>query len=319
MRLHKIYCSKKNKTASVTRSLISKEQSKDTLVCQLESISTLQATNGITSLLTVKTAKNELCTLEKHKEDILQHKVDSLLFVEYTTNKSDGDESKLSINKLQTIPSFYDLSYLNKLFNEAEEVSDLIRLLQFIDRLHDQRIKQLLIELFQDPKVAIPFITMPASHKHHHSYPGGLLSHSIECAEWVESTAYSALETCEAELTLVAALLHDLGKIETMNTHNSRQLVPHETLSLLLVEPVILKMQKKWEQGADTLRAMLSFSISSDKFPNFPGCLLVKMADQFSTSVSARKIAFEDTPDYFYFSKLQTSTSTQFFSRLTVH
>jgi len=319
MRLQKNYCPKKNNPSLVTTSLTSDEQSKDTLVCQLESISTVQTADGITSLLIVKTYKDGLITLEKHKEDVLEYQVGSLLFVEYTTIKTDSDESNLSINNLQTIPSFYDLSYLNQLFNEAEEVSDLIRLLQFIDRLHDLRIKQLLIELFQDPKVTLPFITMPASHKHHHSYPGGLLSHSIECAEWVESTAYSALETCEAELTLVAALLHDLGKIETMNTHNSRQLVPHETLSLLLVEPVILNMQKKWEQGADTLRAMLSFSISSDKFPNFPGCLLVKMADQFSTSVSARKIAFEDAPDYFYFSKLQTSTSTQFFNRLTVH
>ncbi len=112
---------------------------------------------------------------------------------------------------------------------------------------------------------------MPASHKHHHSYTGGLLAHSIECAEWVENTAYSALETGEAELTLVTALLHDLGKIETMINHNSRQIVPHETLSLLLVEPFILKMQKKWQQGADTLRAMLSFSMNSEKFPNFPG------------------------------------------------
>jgi len=319
MRVQKIYCPKTNKTTTVTKALTSKEHPKDTLVCQLESISTLQTVGGITSLLTVKTNKDELVTLEKHTDDVLQTQVGSLLFVEYAAIKSDSDESRLSISHLQTIPAFYDLSYLNQLFNEAEEVNDLIRLLQFIDRLHDLRIKQLLIDLFQNPQVALPFITMPASHKHHHSYKGGLLAHSIECVEWLESTAYSALETCEAELTLVTALLHDLGKIETMATHNSRQLVPHETLSLLLVEPVILKMQKKWQQGADTLRAMLSFSISSDKFPNFPGCLLVKMADQFSTSISARKIAFEDVPDYFYFSKLQTSTSTQFFNRLTVH
>jgi len=319
MRVHKIYCPKTKKIAAVTKSLSSKEQSKNILVCQLESISTLHTADGTTSLLAVKTNKDELLTLEKHKGDGLQPQLGSLLFVEYATIKSDSDENRLSISHLQTIPDCYDLNYLNQLFNEAEEVKDLIRLLQFIDRLHDLRIKQLLIDLFQDPKVALPFLTMPASHKHHHSFPGGLLSHSIECAEWLESTAYSALETCEAELTLAVALLHDLGKIETMNNNTSRQLVPHETLSLLLVEPVILKMQKKWQQGADTLRAMLSFSISSDKFPNYPGCLLVKMADQFSTSVSARKIAFEDVPDYFYFSKLQTSTSTQFFNRLTVH
>jgi len=244
MRLHKIYCPENKKTTPVPKSLTSKEEPKDTLVCHLESISTVQVANGSTTLLTVKTVKDELFTLEKNKEGVLQHQVGSILFVEYTTIKTDGDESKLSINSVQTIPSFYDLSYLTQLFNEAEEITDLIRLLQFIDRLHDVRIKQLLIELFQDPKIAIPFITMPASHKHHHSYPGGLLSHSIECAEWVENTAYSALETCEAELTIVTALLHDLGKIETIATNNSRQLVPHETLSLLLVEPSILKMQK---------------------------------------------------------------------------
>jgi len=318
MKFTKKYGVKDKKTQLNTAEIQEKKLENETMLCQLESISTKQSLDSVTSVLTVRTPAGKLCSLKRTNELEPVPAVGSILFVELDSQETDASSKVLSILDMKRVTPLYELSYLELLFKNATSHKDLVRLLEFIDRLNDKRIKQLLIELFQDSDIAIPFITFPASHNHHHSYAGGLLEHSLECAEWTENTAYSAMTTCEAELTLITALLHDIGKIKTMERNSTRQLVPHETFSLLLLEPLITKLQIQWEQGADVLRAMLSFSMTSTQFPQFPGILLVKMADQFSTSISARKMAFQDVPDYFYFSRLKTSTATQFFNRLTV-
>ena len=295
---------------------------KCTLICTLDSVLIKKSLESTIHVLNVKNAEGEIISVHWVNEDNTIPEVGSVLYVEYIMQETNNKSEMLldiKISDLLVLISSYDLSYLQVLFKHAEQPKDLVRLLQFIERLHDERIKKFLIEIFQKPDIAVPFITLPASHNHHHSYPGGLLEHSIECVEWLETMIYLKLSTCEAELTLVTALLHDLGKIETMNPASQRQLVPHETLSLLLCEPFLMKLQCGWLQGADALRAMLSFSMSNNKFPKYPGLLLVKMSDQFSTSVCARNMAFADVPDNFYYGRLQTPTTTHFFNRLTVH
>lgn len=58
------------------------------------------------------------------------------------------------------------------------------------------------------------FFTTAASARYHHSYPGGLVEHSLEVEEMAqrlaESSAYSSIS--KAEIT-IAALCHDLCKI----------------------------------------------------------------------------------------------------------
>ena len=216
----------------------------------------------------------------------------------------------------QPIESDYSLSYLQTLFDKTPKPHALLRLLALIARLQDKRLQKLLTTLFSRIDIAAPFISLPASFNHHHSMPGGLLLHSVECAEWLESIAFSTLSKREAQLTLVAALLHDLGKIETMSQSDAGQLVSHEVMSLTLVEPFLCQMQSNWKQGANALRQMLSWPLDSLKFPKLPGLLLVKMADQYSTALSARNMAFAGQPDYFYWASLKTPTSIQFFNRV---
>lgn len=307
--------------ATETKLTKKKQDEKYRLVCQLDSVLTKLSSESTAHVLNVKASDGCMISLQWANKDKPLPEIGDVLFVEFLDQKTDTNSeitSDVEISDLQVFVSSYDLSYLDMLFHHAERPKDLVRLLQFIARIHDERVQQLLTELFQEKDIAVPFITLPASHNHHHNFAGGLLLHSIECAELIETTAYSTLSTCEADLTLVTALLHDLGKVETMNSANKRQFVPHEALSLLLIEPFLMKLQKQWQQGADALRAMLSFLMSSTQFPQFPGLVLVKMADQFSSSIAARKMAFEGTPDHFYFSRLQTPSATQFFNRLTV-
>ncbi|PPK72522.1 putative helicase [Methylobacter tundripaludum] len=220
------------------------------------------------------------------------------------------------IKNWQVIPAPYPLEMLDQLYCITEQPETLDRLWGIIQRIPVPILRSWLSDLFANTQLSLPFAQVPASHNHHHSHAGGLLLHSVECAEWVEQVATRTLNPKEAALSVIAALLHDFGKIETMNEKGFSQFVSHEVLSLTLLEPSLITLQAQWPQGAYALRQMLSWSTFSEKFPKFPGALLVKMADQYSTSLSARNKAFHALPEHYYWARLKTSNSVQMFNRI---
>lgn len=210
----------------------------------------------------------------------------------------------------------YSPEWLERIYFETADVTALERLWQVIRSLPVSCLKDWMFEVFAQPDFSIPFVRVAASHSHHHSHAGGLLVHSVECAEWVAQVANNTLNPKEAALAITAALLHDAGKIVTMQPGNDNPSVAHEVLTLTVLEPALIRLQQQWSSGAYALRQMLSWSSHYEKFPRLPGTLLVKMADQFSTALSARNKAFEAAPAYYHWAKLQTSSSVQFFNRI---
>ncbi|WP_347988503.1 HD domain-containing protein [Methylomonas sp. AM2-LC] len=233
-------------------------------------------------------------------------------------SQSPGKSGKVchSIVHWQTIPEQLPLELLNQLYSYAGHQEVVDRLVGIMHRISIPCIKALFIDVFSNPRIARPFMQVAASHQHHHSHTGGLLLHSVECAEWVERVAAETLNPKEAALAISVALLHDLGKIETMKPSNVNRMVDHEVLSLTLLEPALTDLQTQWSQGAYALRQMLSWSPSAEKFPKFPGSLLVKMADQYSTALSARNKAFQALPEHYYWASLKTTHNLQFFNRI---
>jgi len=55
--------------------------------------------------------------------------------------------------------------------------------------------------LFAQRQFGLPFVQVAASQSHHHSEAGGLLLHSVECAEWVGTMANATLNAKETALT----------------------------------------------------------------------------------------------------------------------
>lgn len=210
----------------------------------------------------------------------------------------------------------YPQEWLEQIYLATFDATALDRLWQVIQSLPVSCLRDWLFEVFALPDFSLPFVQVAASHTHHHSHAGGLLLHSVECAEWVAQVASHTLSPKEAGLAITAALLHDAGKIVTMQPTNNNPFVAHEVLTLTVLEPALLRLQKQWSPGANALRQMLSWSPQYEKFPRLPGTLLVKMADQFSTALSARNKAFESLPAYYYWAKLQTSSSVQLFDRI---
>ncbi len=220
------------------------------------------------------------------------------------------------ISSWQTIAAPCSLKLLNQLYAATEQPGALDRLWGIIERLTLPCLRTWLSNVFVQPRFSVPFVQVAASHNHHHSDAGGLLVHSVECAEWVERVAMATLNSKEASLAIVSALLHDFGKIETMATPGFSQMVAHEVLTLTLLEPDLMNLQEQWPQGAHALRQMLSWSTVIDKFPRFPGTVLVKMADQYSVSLSARAKAFQAQPKHYYWARLTTTHGVQCFNRI---
>jgi hypothetical protein len=227
-----------------------------------------------------------------------------------------ADKACYLIKNWRVIHAPYPLDMLDQLYRITEQPETLDRLWGIIQRIQVPVLRNWLSDLFSHPWASLPFAQVPASHNHHHSHAGGLLLHSVECAEWVEQVATGTLNPKEAALSVITALLHDFGKIETMSGKGFSQMLSHEVLSLTLLEPTLVSLQTQWPQGAYALRQMFSWSTFSEKFPKLPGVLLVKMADQYSTSLSARNKAFHALPEHYYWARLKTSNSDQLFNRI---
>jgi 3'-5' exoribonuclease len=70
----------------------------------------------------------------------------------------------------------------------------------------------------QNGKYRKEFLVAPAAKGFHHAYPGGLLEHSMEVAEFCladhELLKNQRYESLDIDLMLAASLLHDIGKIQ---------------------------------------------------------------------------------------------------------
>ena len=81
----------------------------------------------------------------------------------------------------------------------------------FINKIQDDKLRNFVTEQFF--KYEKEFKIMPAAKLMHHNYIGGLLVHTVECAEFAElNMAKFTYETNEDEI-YAACLLHDFGKI----------------------------------------------------------------------------------------------------------
>lgn len=222
---------------------------------------------------------------------------------------SQMESGVMSLSVLSLMRPSVPLAVAQCLYSEdlqtKEVVTRIEQLLGLIASLNTP-LKAFLTALFSNAETAESFVSCPASHTHHHSKPGGLLIHSVDCALMVKHLATLRMDPKEAEVTIVAALLHDIGKTLTHEATRSqnvlRQFVSHESAGLELLTPYLKELDAHWETGANLLRHMLGWDRVGHKFPAFPGTLLVKMCDQFDTALDLRQQSFEGMPSWYGYS-----------------
>lgn len=85
------------------------------------------------------------------------------------------------------------------------------KLQSYISKIKDEKLRQFVEELFE--KHAQSFKIMPAAKLMHHNYIGGLLVHTVECAEFAELNMNKFTYQANEDEIYAACLLHDFGKI----------------------------------------------------------------------------------------------------------
>lgn len=137
-----------------------------------------------------------------------------------------------------------------------------------------------------DDGIAFAFISAPASLRHHHNYPGGLLHHSLDSIQMLER--HREFPRDSYELGIVAMLFHDIGKIMTMTSLMTRtslgSCMDHDKLTLEVLSPYLRSLEQQWTKGAQELRYLLTWKINKP-VPKYDMADLVACCDRLSAGL----------------------------------
>lgn len=129
-------------------------------------------------------------------------------------------------------------------------------LLELIDSIAEPLLEEFITNVVTQPDIGLKFIQCPASANHHHSYPSGLLEHSVEVAQKLAKALRNNAQ--ERDLAIVAALLHDIGKTQTFTSDGNRSaigyIVDHNDLTLEVCAPALKILHAKHAGLANRLR-----------------------------------------------------------------
>jgi len=185
--------------------------------------------------------------------------------------------------------------------NQAKKARLKTRLRRCYEALRQTCLQRFLLGVLGNPVIQQPFFTLPASITHHHSQPGGLLTHSLECAEFVLDVP--ELDPIQRDLGIVAGLLHDVGKIPLWDSNGKRTkagfLLHHEALTLEVLAPHLRLLDKAWPDGEVTLRYLLSPAALSDHPRRWMTVReVIQAADHISASRDGEHLASQGLPDW---------------------
>lgn len=123
-------------------------------------------------------------------------------------------------------------------------------------RIKTQDLQNFIEDTLRPIEVLNSFLQAPASLNHHHNCPGGLLMHSVDTAEIVSNLPVNT--QIEHDLGVAGALLHDIGKIKSMDSRMRRlktgSWVDHGAMTLELCAIPLAKLEKNNDFFANVLR-----------------------------------------------------------------
>src|SRR5215472_7748909 len=89
------------------------------------------------------------------------------------------------------------------------------QLLEYASSISNPWLKKLVTQILNEPSIAAKYKRAPAAKVMHHAYLGGLLEHVVSLCGLAKQIAAHYLEL-DVDLLLIAALLHDVGKLDEL-------------------------------------------------------------------------------------------------------
>lgn len=222
-------------------------------------------------------------------------KADCVVFVEGRVSlyneklQISGDE--FSVLKVLE-PEEYDAEFIMAEKKDVEEMY--LALISKINSMENQELKKFLSNIFEED-LKDKFKKHPGAIQIHHNWIGGLLQHTLEVIEYCE-TSVKIFEELDRDLLLTGAMLHDIGKLEEIETTSrikdtqKGQLIGHLVLG---VDYVSKKLENS---GLDEIlkNKILHLIVShhgkaefgSSKEPMIPEAVVLYYADELSSKTS---------------------------------
>jgi 3'-5' exoribonuclease len=215
-------------------------------------------------------------------------------------------------NALQLIP--HSLCPLSPLLERLRTV---------VGQISNEALRNFVGWVFSDDSFTLPFINLPASRRHHHALAGGLLEHSLECAEMV--CRFSEFRQDHRDLAVVGALLHDAGKIMTLRNSDrfspTGYILDHDALTLEVLSPYLRRLDTVNPDVATALRYLWTWRHHrrGNVHPILTVAEAISAADRISSALNVEEEAFRERPDWQRFVRHGTTSSLFWRPRLEQH
>ena len=152
-------------------------------------------------------------------------------------------------------------------------------------------------EIFEDDQFLKEYIRSPSGMKWHHPYLGGLLEHSVDVAEICNFMAEKHPEL-NRDLLVLAALLHDVGKIKEYSVTTMIDFTDEGRLEghIIIGERFVRSMCDRIDDFPSKLRMLLSHlmlshqghkEFSSPVVPMIPEGFVLYYADEIDSKLNA--------------------------------
>jgi len=182
------------------------------------------------------------------------------------------------------------------------QASNIDRLQEIVARVSNVTLQAFIEGVFNDDDFAIPFISLPASRRHHHSIAGGLLEHSLECAEMVWRFEEFGHEI--RDLAVVGALFHDAGKTMTLRCTDrfspENCVLDHDALTLEVLAPHLKKLDSSNRDMATALRYLWTWKNhrKGSIHPVLTVAEAISASDRISSALNIEETSFKECPDW---------------------
>lgn len=170
------------------------------------------------------------------------------------------------------------------------------QLLVIVRTMKNEQLRQLTLDVIEDPEIKPLFMAAPAAKTIHHAWRGGLLEHVLSICKILDHLA-SHYGNLNRDLLLFGGIFHDIGKVwelsyeTTLSYTDKGRLLGHMLLACELVEKKASRILGFNEELKDLCKHMIlshhgKLEYGSPKRPKFLEAVLVAMVDDLDSKMN---------------------------------